>query len=159
MTVVPERFDVQSREETVQPAQIRDLALGVLRALPHTHVERIGINHMAHFASRSEDAWHRLGHELTPKDLWEDVLERPGMLSLSIQGQRTDDRQGSINVTVQPSMVVRPGIFINMNDEIVIQTDQPEPAARTAEIIEQRWDASQAESDRVMDAVMRRAES
>ena len=93
----------------MQPAQIRDLALGILRSLPHTPVQRIGINHLAHFPVESEGVWHRLGHALTPKELWEEVLEKPGMLSLTIQGQRTDDYSGSVNVTVQPSSVVRPG--------------------------------------------------
>ncbi len=159
VTVVTERLDVASKEETVQTAQIRDLALGILRLLPHTPVQRIGINHLAHFPVESEDVWHKLGHALTPKELWEEVLEQPGMLSLTIQGQRTDDYSGSVNVTVQPSAVVRPGIFMNVNDDFGVDADLPEPAGRGADILEAAWVPAEERSRQLMEAVMRRAGS
>jgi hypothetical protein len=159
ITVIAERLDVTSNEETVQTAQIRDLSLGILRLLPHTPAQRIGINHLGHFAVESEDVWHKLGHELTPKGLWEEVLERPGMLSVTIKGQRMDGYAGSVNVTVQPSVVVHPGIFINVNDDFGIEPGLPEPAGRLADILEETWVEGEARSSRVMDAVMRRASS
>ncbi len=156
--VTDARLDVSSKEETVQSAQIRDLGVGIMRLLPHTPVQRAGTNHWSHFSVASEDAWHDLGHQLTPKDLWEEVLQNPGMLILSVQGQRTDGRSGSVrvNVTVQPSGLIRPGIFISVNDDFVIEPDLPEPAGRTAQLLADTWPAGEAQADRIMTAVMRR---
>jgi hypothetical protein len=159
VTVVPERLDVRSTGETAQPAQILDLVIGIFRVLPHTTVEHLGINHWAHFSVASEEVWHQLGHELAPKSLWEEVLYEPGMLSLSMRGQRTDGHEGSVNVSVQPSLIIHPGIYINVNDDFIIKPDLPEPAARTADVLEDVWHGAIAQAERIQEAVLSRAGS
>jgi hypothetical protein len=159
VTVTGERLDVGSQEEMVQTGQVRDLCIGIMRLLPHTPVQRAGINHWSHFPLASEDAWHDLGHQLTPKDVWEEGLVNPGMLSLSIQGERPDGRSGSVNVTVQPSGLIRPGIFVNVNDDFVIDPDLPEPAGRAAQLLDDTWSAGEAQADTIMTAVMNRVKS
>jgi hypothetical protein len=95
---------------------LRDLVLGAFELLRHTPVRMLGINYDAHFRSASDESWHTLGDMLAPKSLWRSVLKSPGLRTLTIQGQRTDEYKGHVQVRVEPSKPVHPGVFISRND-------------------------------------------
>jgi hypothetical protein len=75
----------------------------------------MGINRAVHFGANFEQ-YHAIGDSLTPKHLWDDVLHLSGMLNLGITGVREDGYSGAINVQVQPSAMVKPGVFVSVND-------------------------------------------
>ncbi len=149
------RLDLVTGDEIVQPDQIRDLTLGVLRLLPHTPVRRMAVNRFSHFRVSSEEAWHQIGDRLTPKDVWSDVLSQPGMGSVEITSDRTDGRNGRVNVTIEPSGTIHPGIYINVNDDVLLDDDKlPEPAGRLADILEEYWPETADRAERIVSAVL-----
>lgn len=115
--VTPERFNGFSKPNTIS-APLKDLALGTFFILEHTPVTAMGLNTMLHFSMPSEEAWHRIGDKLTPKDGWKEVLPgRPGMLSLDILSPKESPIGASIRVRIQPSTLVKPlGVYFEINN-------------------------------------------
>jgi hypothetical protein len=69
--VTLDRFQAMTKPNT--PGDVlRDLVLGAFTVLEHTPMKALGMNRQMHFSMGSEEAWHRLGDKLAPKD----VLER-----------------------------------------------------------------------------------
>jgi len=129
---------------------LKDLVLGTFRILSHTPIKIMGINYDSHFPMDSEDAWHDIGHRVTPKEIWNKVLKKPGLRSLTIQGERPDDHKGRIAVRIEPSNRVRYGIFININDHYELQ--DPESVLGCEAIIdmlESEWKASVTRSQQI----------
>lgn len=119
-----------STEDSQEFLTLRDAVMGVLTLLPHTPVSVMGLNRYFHVLYSDREAWHRVGDTLTPKEIWESVLTFPGMASVTLQGARGNKYPGSFNVTVQPSNVVRPGVFLQANDHFVLRVDDTQPKSR-----------------------------
>jgi hypothetical protein len=115
LQVTRERFFVSTTQEPYYEV-VRDLVLGTFSLLRHTPVHKMGINTDMHFRMGSEDTWHAFGHRLAPKDLWQGILDSPGMRSLTMEGGRLDGYKGYIRVKVEPSVRVHPGVYVNVND-------------------------------------------
>ena len=95
----------------------RDIAVGILRALPHTPVAVMGLNDDFHFQTKGQSQWDAVGDALAPKEPWADTLRFPGTLSLVMLAARTDEETGRVRVTVEPSNRVSPfGIYVGYND-------------------------------------------
>jgi hypothetical protein len=119
LQVLPENLQI-STDASADVEAARDLALGILLSNGSAGVAAMGINRMVHFGANPE-SYHAIGDALTPKDLWEDVLDLPGMLNLGITGVRNDGYGGSINVrggapSVEPrktrcSWICRPSVL------------------------------------------------
>jgi hypothetical protein len=96
LDVLSDRLGIGSKA-TSAAETLRDPLVGALNILHHTPVTRLGINTSAHYRFASEEAWHAFGHLLAPKEpLSAPVLESPGTLSLTIEGQRPDEYNGHI---------------------------------------------------------------
>jgi hypothetical protein len=96
---------------------LRDLVASTFKLLRHTPITRFGINWFCHFRMPNIETWHKIGHKLAPKEPWMDIVKQPGMIDVTMQAQRPDDYTGNINITVQPSMSVQPGVYIIVNDD------------------------------------------
>jgi hypothetical protein len=140
LLILKDRLQIGSRNEIVNEAQVRDLLVGMLRLLPHTPISLVSINHRVVLSAQSEEQWHGVGHILAPKEMWDGILDQPGMLDFAMQGVRPDDLEGAIKVRIQPTFDVQWGVFVNVNDEFSIpQSDVDEPAARAADLVEKVW--------------------
>jgi len=120
MEVTENKFVVRTSQEPYDVV-IRDLVLGTFDLLRYTPVVQMGINRDMHFQLNSEDAWHKAGHLLAPKEIWDGILNKPGMLSLQMrESERQDGLKGNINVKVEPSTRAQahPGLYFNANDHI-----------------------------------------
>jgi len=96
--------------------RLQDLIIRTFTLLSHTPITACGINHRVHYSVISSDYWHQIGHTLAPKQLlWNDLLEEPGMQSLTIKAPRRGGFPGEINLTVEPSARFPPGIFVTAN--------------------------------------------
>lgn len=158
--------------------RLRDAAMGVLRILNQTPIGAMGINHDSHHVIENVDEWHNVGDLLVPKEGWEGVLRLPGMRSVVVEGVRPDHYMGYIRVSVQPSEVIVPGIFIEHNDHFVLDRvdDQPttrddfadrrfirprtiEPTAEridvALEVLERGWHDSLKRAEAAIDSVLR----
>lgn len=136
---------------------LRDLVAGTFKILPHTPIRMLGINLDAHFRIASVDAWHSLGHRLAPKELWGTVMNKPGLISLTIEGNR-DVKKGYLRVKVEPSLRIKNGVgvYINVNDHYEIPEHKPEDGC--GEIMEKmitNWDSSLKQSRSITQIVAR----
>ncbi len=139
LVVLQDRLQAQTTSETVNSGQIRDLLVGILRLLPHIPIDVGSIHHRADVAISTEEEWHAIGHALAPKDLWQGVLDQPGMFDFAMQGVRPDDRRGAIKVRIQPSKLVQPGIMLNVNDEFAISESSESERVGIAELLDAIW--------------------
>jgi hypothetical protein len=88
----------------------------IIVLLPHTPVTALGINPYVHYRMANDtERWHRIGHKLAPKKIWEELFTDPGMQRLTIKCPRTDKFEGAIYVTVEPSVRFIPGLYVLVN--------------------------------------------
>lgn len=103
-------------ESAADAEMTRDLAAGILLSKGSPTISAVGVNRLVHFGLPAEER-HAIGDTLAPKGVWSGgVLLRPGMQNVAITGVRDDGYGGSVNVLVQPSNVIQPGVFISVND-------------------------------------------
>jgi hypothetical protein len=139
LEVTRERFSAGTIQDSFEEVT-RDLVLGTFRILSHTPIKKIGINTEAHFEVGSIEKYHSIGHTLAPKEVWNDLLLKPGLRSLTMEGVRPDGIKGQIQVTVEPSLRVQPGLYIRINDHF--EVDNPDSVLGSDEIvaiIEKNW--------------------
>lgn len=124
-TSIPQEFD-----------RIRDVAVGVLRSLETPQISAVGINTDMHWLSPDIDSFNNFGDVLVPKDFWLDLMKLPGTASVTIRGVRDDQWAGSMDVTIQPSNLLRPfGLYVTINDHFVLKKVEEHPTTR-----EEFWD-------------------
>jgi hypothetical protein len=127
---------------------VRDFVLTFYEALKSRHVTSVGLNHDTHFGVRSVEVWHKVGHTLAPKEpVWQKALVDPGTASLLIQGKRDDEFQGSINVKVEPSIRIIPGIYLNVNDHMTLADADSD---RLVNLATEKLYTSKARSDLIL---------
>ena len=116
--IFPERFQAATMDSAHYQA-LRDVVISIFQLLEHTPFWTIGMNRDMHFKMKSEEQWHQLGHRLAPKEIWQPLLDQPGLRSLIIQGSpsKNDEIQKVHTVRIEPSTQVSPGIYIQLNVE------------------------------------------
>lgn len=120
---VSERLSI-STSNVSQAARVQDLLVQIFTLLPHTPVTACGINLWAHYQVSAVDYWHKIGHTLVPKEqIWNGILEQPGLQSLTIKAQRKGEFPGEINISVEPSAQFAPGIFVRSNFHYPLPTN------------------------------------
>jgi hypothetical protein len=123
---------------------LRDLVLGTFRLLRYTPIRAMGLNKDVHYRIESEEAWHAVGRKLAPPEHWDTVLKHPGMRSLLIEGVREDGLKGHIQVKVEPSSRIHPGLYVAVNDHYEIEEPRPEEgASRILKMLEEQWNSAQ----------------
>lgn len=162
-----ERFQLQIHDPA-EHGPVRDLALGVLSLLPETPVWAVGMNYWAHFRAADLDRWNELGWRLAPRQFWTDLLLDPGMRTVAILGNRDDGRHGNVLAQVEPSVHVRPGVFVSVNDHVQtfaenrlssqddVTPKDPLELADTKEIatvLRDCWDQAKERADRISSKV------
>jgi len=157
LVVLKDQLQVSARNEIVNAAQIRDLVVGLLRLLPHTPVGVVSINHRVQVRAETEEQWLGVGHALAPKELWDGILDEPGMFDFAMQGVRSDDLQGAIKVRIRPLFDIQWGVFVNVNDEFAIpDRDSREPAGLAADLIEKVWPKAEMRATQIRERLFER---
>jgi hypothetical protein len=103
---------------------LRDLVGSTFKILQHTPLSRFGINWVCHFRMPDIESWHKIGHKLAPKEPWAEVLQDPGMRDVMMEAKRPDKYAGKIYVTVQPSLIVQPGVYVMINDDFELGVEK-----------------------------------
>jgi hypothetical protein len=145
--ITTDRFSAMTKPNTIS-GPLRDLILGTFYILEHTPVQAMGMNRVLHFAMGSEEAWHRLGDKLVPKEPWNSILEgRPGMRNLDVLTIRDKPKGSSLMVRVQPSLLIRHGVYFEINDHYAA----PERAGLKSmmEILQNQWESSQEKGENI----------
>jgi hypothetical protein len=133
---------------------LRDLTVGIFRHLAETPITAMGINRSFHFPAPSEEAWHAFGHKLAPKDIWNDVMSNPGTRAVVIQGARPDKAVGHVFATVEPSIRVQPGIYININDHYQLDQMGSSNASAMADVLITNWEPSFGRAQTIVDRLL-----
>lgn len=131
-----------SQESYTEP--LRDLVMGILILLSHTPLRAMGLNCDFHYQFASLDLLNALGYRLAPKADWEPLLNSPGMRTLTMEGERPDKLAGYLLVKVEPSALVIPGLYVNVNDHYNLAMDG-KPSITTdaaVEILQNKWNDS-----------------
>jgi hypothetical protein len=134
---------------------LRDLVAGTFKILTHTPIRMFGINFDAHFRMASEDAWHKLGDRLAPKEPWTKILKNPGMVTVTLEGKRQDDFAGYVRVKVEPSARIKPGVYIVVNNHYQDNNFKPEKGCdEILDVLTSTWDASIKQSSLICDSIV-----
>jgi hypothetical protein len=153
LTVERERFQLVC---AAQPyfERVVGLACQVFDLLRHTPIRTMGINNEAHFRASSTDTWHEIGHKLAPKEFWKEFFPAPGMQSLTIrQVPRTDHEKGHVQVTVEPSARVTPGVYVRLNDHFEAAGEGVLGASKAIELLREKWAVSTAFAEKVLSRI------
>jgi hypothetical protein len=119
LSIEPHRLTASTTLESPISEPVSDFVFAFYETLKVRSVRAIGLNQDTHFAVHSMEVWHKIGHALVPKDpVWREILVEPGTAAVAIKAKRDDDLVGAINVRVEPSARLHPGIFVNVNDHI-----------------------------------------
>ena len=136
---------------------LRDLMVSILSKLPHTPIVALGIHKSFHFEMSSVEKWHSLGHVLAPKAIWNDILEKPGLKYLTIEGVRGTSG-GKTFITVAPSELVSTGVFMNIHHEF--RSDDRLNNARWAkDTLEREWDGFLSFSEETANKLLKSVET
>jgi hypothetical protein len=156
LVVTEDRLLAESTSETVNNSQIRDLLVGIFRLLPHIPVQVGAIHHRWQIAIDTEEEWHNVGHSLAPKEIWDGVLEEPGMFDFAMSGSRPDDLEGAIKVRIQPSKAISPGVFMNVNDEFSLEGSEGETHLAVADVLDRLWPDAGSRAAAIREALLAR---
>tara|TARA_A100001391_G_scaffold156333_1_gene114532 strand:- start:1231 stop:1923 length:693 start_codon:yes stop_codon:yes gene_type:complete len=139
-----QRFGLTTKDESQVPILL-DTVKGILTLLEHTPLQAVGLNHDFRYSMPDVESWHRLGHSLAPKDLWNTLLTDPGMAGVIIKGSRPDVSAASVDIRVHPIMDGKHGVFIGINQHY--RFDELDPTAiaqrnqRVLNILNNDWSA------------------
>lgn len=142
MQVLQNRFMVASTDPR-HYGPLRDLAAAIFAILPHTPISRLGMNRAYHFKMPSTESWHAIGHKLAHKDLWNPIMDAPGLRSMMMQGRRKQANVGLLHIRIEPSVRIEHGLFVEVNEEFKSPADeaQTEGAQWIPGCLAEHWDA------------------
>lgn len=118
--VTAARFMIQTNQEPYYEI-IRDLVQGTFSLLRYTPVISMGINRDYNFSISDEEKWHNAGHKLAPKEIWSDILQAPGLVEMSMLGERKDGLKGFVKFEVRSYKKEEPGILLLVNNHFDIE--------------------------------------
>jgi hypothetical protein len=147
LNATEDRFMASTTQESHYEA-IRDLVIGTLELLGQTPLRVMGLNRDFHYELGSEAERDEVGHRLAPQKDWVGVIDRPGLFSLTMQGQRPDPLAGYIRVKVEPSVRVANGVFVEVNDhyELASEGELSPGTGDAVRILTERWANSMQKS-------------
>ena len=118
-------------------------------------IGKLGLNNDVHFRLPSADSWEDIAQRLAPTSSWNGLLPQPRMRSLQFQGERSDGRPGAVFVRVEPSIRVRPGAYIQVNDHYEIANpSSPVGTEDATRIVAEAWLRSFSRSEAVCHQVL-----
>lgn len=164
--VFTNRFQITSFAEPF--LRILEVVLGVFRdRLPHTPMDKLGINYEVHFNVGSFDRRVALGRALAPIGPWGEFGKRllgstqettGGLASLAMQENGMSDRQrGWRRVQLEPSTVLRTpsAVKIYVNDHYEVPDAKDEDGTKeVTNILTERFEPSLAQSKAVVSEMM-----
>jgi len=116
LSVTRERFTATTSDPSHR-APLRDLVAGIFDLLDQTPTTVLGLSRAVHVDLPDEATWHALGHFVAPKEPWGDVLTKPGLRSLLMQGTRDDGLPGRMFFRVEPSLRYTHAAFLDSISE------------------------------------------
>jgi len=168
LQALPNQLVVASKG-ALSPA-LRDLAEGIFLLLPHMPVTAIGLNFHGHYQVSNQADWHKVGDALAPKSIWKELFPESdyyvGLANLQVKatrGAREDSMNPTadgISVQVMPSGLVRPGVFLTLNDHrgsFASDVGVRSAAEQAAVLVSTEWDQTWVFATRTFEALLSKA--
>lgn len=137
---------------------LRDLIIGTFTILSHTPLKMMGINSTFVYMVKDEATWHGMGNKLAPKDVWNKIIDTPGLRSLVIESKpiMEDNYKNVVSITFGPTNV-KLGLRINMNDhyELVDTSDKYLGSSEIISILKDKWGISQKKITGMKDSLFK----
>ncbi|UPU35024.1 hypothetical protein M1B72_16430 [Geomonas paludis] len=157
LSITRDRFAAETNKEPYFEV-MRDLVVGSFRILSHTPIKMLGINLKKHY-TLPEKSWHHFGNTLAPKDIWDGLLVKPGLETLTLRSERQDNYKGYVRVTAGPEDA-EGQLYVNINDHFTVVEDPSDNvlgSTKIVDILESEWGTSMARSNTIIDHLMERA--
>lgn len=71
----------------------------------------------------SEEERHAFGDYYVPKGEWLPIFDKPEMRALIMEGKRKGSTANQMQVKIEPSREVHPGVFIHLNEHYDVPDD------------------------------------
>jgi hypothetical protein len=137
--------------------EIADLIVSTFKLLRHTPIDKMGINKEVIFSAENEQAWHKIGDTLAPKEIWEPIVNKPGMNSVTIESLRgASTFKGYIRTKIEPYQNLKYGVSISVNDHYEIEVNE-RTITNSDDIInifEKEWKKSLENSSKIIEYLM-----
>jgi hypothetical protein len=128
-------------------APLLDFVISTFTLLEHTPLSHLGMNREVQLQFDSIDRWHRFGHTLVPKGPWPKTLKNPGLLRVTIQGER---QEPGAFVTVTVTSTGERRADIDINDHRAAQEHGPP----LLPVLRESWEEALAEGRRIVDDLL-----
>jgi hypothetical protein len=155
LSVTKDRL-IAGTTRTSHAEALRDLVAGTLDLLSHTPLMALGINHDYTVNFRNRRDFDDFGWRLVPPASW-GMLERPGMATLQVQGERPDDQPGYIRVKVEPVLDGSHTAIVGSNDHFDFSPNPAGAAVRAAAILRDSWFDASRRAEAVLDGLFNAA--
>ena len=155
------RFEIIADKEPYISA--KDFIYNTFSALPGYTISAYGFNYSAHYGVENNEIYQRIGDNLAPKQYWESLLgddmtglERKGGLATIQMQKEKNDNKGRLTVILQPSAIIKPGVFITSNDHTTVSSDDM-MAETVLDEINRRFEKSFEEMKVIQEDLIKRA--
>ena len=103
----------------------------------------MGLNRQMHFAVPSEEKWDAFGNYVAPKGPWNQIMNRPGLMSLTIKDPKEKEAEHYVRMKVETSKRVEPGLYFQVNYHYKAIEDD---ISSLMEILKGSWEKDIADS-------------
>lgn len=127
---------------------IKDFVVKTFEKLGGYTLNAYGFNYSAHYAVDTLETYQRIGDNLAPKQYWSSLLgdeiegteRKSGLTAIQMQKNK-EDKKGQISLILQPSILLKPGVFMSCNDHSNIDMENSN-AEQVIEQINRAFDES-----------------
>lgn len=137
--------------------EIADLLLGTFKLLQYTPLYQLGINKEVTFFAENKEAWNKIGNTVAPKNIWNNIVNEPGMANMTMESQRKEKKhKGFIRTKIEPVESQKFGVKISVNDHYEINRNGNDniSADDIISIFEEEWKNSLENSNRIINNLM-----
>jgi hypothetical protein len=155
LSVTRDRFSASTTDQASY-APLRDLVVGIFQLLEQTPCTHLGLNRAVQVDMVNEAQWHALGHLVAPKAPWAQILETPGLRTLTMEGRRQDGLPGKYYVRVEPSAKRPYGAHIEVTSEYIVP-GTGDATAHFVERLQKDWETAMADAEQKVKLLLERA--
>lgn len=142
LQVIENSFNIETGDPT-KSRPLLDFVIGTFKILEHTPIEAFGLNRYFHCRIDANDDWNKLSQLLAPMQPWQGIVAEPALLSLTIAGRSEASAANEVQIRVEPSAVVTPGVFVQVHQNFKLAASMGNGASSATmfvQMLQSYWD-------------------
>ena len=136
LQVTPDRFTA-STTDSAHLEPVKDLVLGAFSVLEHTPLRMMGMNRDIHRKLLSQEVLNRIAGHLVSTGFWHQAISDSRPQSIKMAGRRPSIEDAVLNVTIEASARLVPGMYMGFNEHYEVEDDDSPKELLLA--LNQRW--------------------